>query len=191
LTEEAKRLREVPQKRSHFSLRAASLIVIMVLIITVFTGGIAYGVQNLVSGEVAEGVPVDGATEFRILAQQWYYNPANIKVNPGDTVRFILTSQDLTHGFAMNELGINLSLPPGVDVTHEIVIPPDMAEGAYTMYCSIFCGIGHPYLKGKIIVGAPVLFLGTDIGRTLPYIATSVMAGMFATFIIIGRRKAR
>ena len=198
MTEEEKRAQEIPPNRRRFYSRGASLITITVLIITLFTGGIAYGVQSLIGGEAAEGVMNGLWKEFRITAQQWYYEPAIIKVNPydyikvtpGDRVRFILTSKDLTHGFAINELGINLSLSPGAAVIYEVVIPQDMADGTYTMYCRIFCGIGHPYLKGKLIVGAPTLFFGIVIGKTLPYIATSVMAGMFAAFIVIGRRRA-
>ncbi len=200
MTKEEKRAQEVPQKRRRFYSRGASLIAITVLITTLFTGGIAYGTQGLIGGEAEEGVENGIWKDFKITVQQWYYDPSIIKVNPydainvrpGDRVRFILSSRDMTHGFAINEMGVNLAVPPGAAVIHEISIPHDMAEGTYTMYCSIFCGIGHPYLKGKIIVGAPTMFLfGIDIGKTLPYIATSVMASMFATFIIIGRRRAR
>ena len=192
MTEEEKRPQEVPQKRRRFYLRGASLIAITVLIITLFTGGIAYGVQSLTAEAMAEpvaGVLVDGVREFRISVRQWYYDPKIIKVNPGDTVRFILNSTGVTHGFALNEMGINLAIPPGEEVIHEVMIPPDMAEGIYTLYCSVFCGMGHPYLKGKIVVGTPILFLGVGMGKILPYIATSVMAGMFVAFIIIGRRR--
>lgn len=208
MTEEEKRAKEVPQKRRRFYMGGASLIAITVFIIILFTGGIAYEVQSLTKGKVEGGVlvgPLVGGEvrEFRIDVQQWYYEPKIIKVRPGDMVRFILTSQDLTHGFAINELGINLAVSPGAAVIHEVWIPTDyatdyegypyaMAEGTYTVYCSIFCGMGHPYLKGNIIVSSPLLFFGVDIGKILPYIATSVMAGMFATFIIIiWRRRSR
>ncbi len=188
MTEEEKRPQEVPQNRRRPYVGGALLIVITAFIITFFTGGIAYGVQSVIGGgEEEEGVLVDGVKEFRISAPQWSFEPGIIKVNPGDTVRFIVTSEDITHGFAINELGINLPLSPGVVVVHEVVIPPDIAEGTYTMYCSIFCGSGHPYMKGNIIVGTP----SGGIGKILPYIATAVMAGMFATFITIGRRRAR
>ena len=143
--------------------------------------------------EARAGVLVDGVKEFRISVQQWYYNPAIIKVSPGDTVRFILSSQDITHGFAINELGINRTIYADTKVMQEVVIPPDMPEDTYTMYCSVFCGMGHPILKGKIIVGYPRLFLGVGMDKILPYLATSVMAGMFARFIIkegiMGRRR--
>jgi hypothetical protein len=66
------------------------------------------------------------------------------------------------------------------------MIPPDVEEGIYTMYCSIFCGMGHPILKGKIIVGTPTLFIGIGMNKILPYVASTVMAGVFIAFIITG-----
>jgi cytochrome c oxidase subunit 2 len=188
-TKEEKSPQEVPKKRRRFYLGQASLIAITAFLITLFTGGIAYAVQSSTGGrgEAVEGVLVDGVREFRIQAQQWYFSPEVIKVNPGDTVRFIVTSRDIMHGFAINELGLNVPLSPGGRVVHEVTIPSHIAEGTYTMYCSIFCGIGHPYMKGSIVIGNP----GVEFGKFLPYIATVDMAGIFAAFIAIGRRRAR
>lgn len=183
--------REVPQRYRRSYMGEALLIVITVIIITLFTGGIAYGVQSMSVGAketVNEGVLVDGVREFRILASQWDFEPAKIKLNPGETVRFIVTSDDITHGLAINEVGINLALPPGKEMVKEVVVPSDTPSATYTMYCSIFCGIGHSYMKGESIIGEP---LGIGLGRMLPYIATTVMAGIFAAFIVIGRRRAR
>jgi heme/copper-type cytochrome/quinol oxidase subunit 2 len=140
---------------------------------------------------VDKGGFADGAIQFRIVERQWSFEPAIIKVNPGDRVRLILTSMDISHGFSINELDINLALSPEEETVREVVIPPDIAEGVYTMYCSVFCGIGHPYMKGKIIIGDPELFLGVGLGRILPYMATVVMAVMFAAITVIGRRRAR
>ncbi len=190
MAEEEKRPQEVPQKRRRPYVGGALLIAITAFIITLFTSGIAYGVQSAVGGgggKVEEGIVVDGVREFRILAPQWYYEPSTIKVNPGDTVRFIVTSPDITHGFAINELGVNLVLSPGVAIVREVVIPPDFPEGTYTMYCSIFCGSGHSYMKGSLIIGAG----GAGMGKILPYIATAVMSGVFIAVGIIGRRRAR
>ncbi len=190
MTEEEKKPQEIPQKRRRPYAGGALLIAITALIIILFTGGIAYAVQSLIGGaqeEVVEGVLVDGVREFRISASQWYFGPGSIKVNPGETVRFIVTSVDITHGFAINEMDVNLPLAPSGEIAREVVVPADIPEGTYTMYCSIFCGIGHPYMKGSIIIGDP----GVGIGRILPYVATLVMAGMFAAFIVIGRRRAR
>ena len=190
MAEEEKRPQEVPQKHRRSYAGGALLIVITALIVLLFTGGIAYSVQSLIGGEreeTVEGILVDGVKEFQISASQWYFDSGAIRVNPGDRVRFVVTSEDITHGFAINELGVNLPLCPTCVVTREVVIPLDIADGTYTMYCSVFCGIGHPYMKGRMIIGDS----GFEIGGILPYIATGVMAGMFTAFIVIGRRRAR
>lgn len=176
----------VPQEHKRYRGGTTLLIAITALLIALFTAGIAYSVQTITQGaQVAEGVLVDGVREFRIRAQQWDFNPATIKVQPGETVRFIVTTQDIMHGFAINELGINLPLSPGAQVEQEVTIPQDMPEGTYTMYCSIFCGIGHPYMKGTIIVGTP----GLEPGKFLPYMATIALVGIFGIFVIVGRHR--
>ena len=167
------------------------LIIITTLIIICFTGGIVYGVQDLVGGGTASrGEFIDGAREFRISVRQWSFEPAVIEVNPGERVRFFLTSADVWHGFAINELGINLATPFGETAMGEVVIPADIPEGIYTMYCSIFCGLGHPYLKGQITIGDPKFFLGLNPGKLLPYSATLAVVIIFAAFVVIGGRRA-
>lgn len=165
------------------------LIAISIAIGILFTAVIAYGVQSVVAsgGPPVEGELVDGVRHFELSAKQWGYTPALLKMNPGDIVSFNVTSQDIMHGFAINELGVNLALTPKVGIIRQVVIPPDIPQGTYHMYCSIFCGVGHPFMKGTILIGEP----GFEIGKFLPYFATLVMAGMFAAFVIIGRRGAR
>ena len=75
-------------------------------IIALFTGSIAYGFQIVIggSGEPVEGMLMDGVREFNVSVQQWFYDPAIVKVNPGDKVKFIVTNKDVYHGFAINHL---------------------------------------------------------------------------------------
>ncbi len=191
MTKEKKETQEVAEEPRRSYRGVASIIIITVIIITLFTGIMAYGVQSVTGAGEAErdeGVMLDGVKEFRLLGPQWEFEPRLIKMNPGDTVRFIVTSPDITHGFAINELGVNISFSPGLDGVQEVVIPPDIAEGTYTVYCSIFCGSGHSHMKGTVIIGEPA---GFEIGKILPYVATGAMAGMFGVFITIGRRRAR
>lgn len=97
--------------------------------------------------------------EFTIINYQWGYSPPSIVVGEGDLVRLRLISSDITHGFAINEYGINIEVPPGKVVTVEFVA----TKPAY-FYCSIFCGSGHFAMKGELIVSgkhAPRMALGT------------------------------
>ncbi len=174
MVEEEKGFQEIPRKRRYHYLRGASLIVMTVLIITFLVSGMAFGIQSLIRDggeEVARGVWVDGVREFRILASQWNFEPGIIKVNPGDTVRFRVTSTDLMHGFTINELNINLYLPSGVEVVHEVVIPSDIAEGIYRIDCNICGAIGHPPMNGSIIIGS----YSVGMGENLPYISSPLL----------------
>ena len=161
MAEKEKILQEIPKKRRHPYLWEALLIVMTVLIITLLVSGMAFGIQSSIGDggeEVARGVWVDGVREFRIVASQWNFEPGIIKVNPGDRVRFRVTSTDLRHGFVINELNINLYLSSGVEVVHEVVIPLDIAEGIYKIDCNGCGTIGHPHMNGSIIVGGPVVW---------------------------------
>ena len=176
---------KIPGEASPTYRGKAFFIVTTALIIALFTGAIAYGVQTVIGdgGGPEEGVFVDGQRKFDITVQQWYFEPTVIKVNPGDNVSFNLTGKDVWHGFAINELGINLTIHGNETMTKEVVIPADLTEGS--------CGLGHPYLKGRIIVGEPKLFLGIGLGRALPYAATLAMAVIFAAVVVIGGRRVR
>jgi len=187
LTEEKKVAQESSQRREGTYAAGALLIAITILINILFTGAIAYGITSKTGSKPVEGVLVSGVREFKMTAQQWYYSPNIFKANPGDKVEFSVASQDIRHGFAINELGINLALSSAGAVLGKAVIPSDIPSGTYTMYCSIFCGIGHPYMKGTIIIGDP----GFNINKFLPYFATLVMAGVFISFTIVRRREIR
>ena len=186
MTEEKKVAQESPQRRGGTYAAWALLIAITILINIIFTGAIAYAIKSKTGLKPVEGVLVNGVREFKMTAQQWYYSPNIFKANPGDAVAFSVASQDIRHGFAINEMGINLALSSAGAVLGKAVIP-DIPSGTYTLYCSIFCGIGHPYMKGTILIGEP----GFDINKSLPYFATLVMAGVFIGFIIVRRREIR
>jgi heme/copper-type cytochrome/quinol oxidase subunit 2 len=98
-------------------------------------------------------------------------------VSRGQTVRFVVSTDDLDHGIAINELGINLQLHPGVEATSRAVVVdvPDGEDavhqrdpsitsvtftarsvGAYDVACvdsgmdgSGTCGWGHKWMVAK------------------------------------------
>lgn len=87
--------------------------------------------------------------EFTLRAFQFAFDPAQIKVKKGDRVRITITSEDVEHGFAIREYGINKRLVPGNPVVVEFTA--DKA-GTFTIYCSVYCGPGHGGMRGKLIV---------------------------------------
>ena len=64
-------------------------------------------------------------------------------------MRITATSEDVQHGFAISEYGINQTINPGEQTVIEFTADKN---GSFTYYCSIFCGMGHRSMKGTLIV---------------------------------------
>lgn len=99
-----------------------------------------------------ENVPTasdSNVVEINMTAEQWKFTPNEVRVKLGDTVRMTVTSLDVTHGFAINELNVNETIPAGETVTFEFVANK---KGTFRQYCSILCGVGHSGMDGNFIV---------------------------------------
>jgi cytochrome c oxidase subunit 2 len=122
----------------------------------------------------------EGVKDISIHARSWGFTPSVIHVEPDDTVRFRVVSDDIKHGFAINELGLNLQLAVDREVRSpdvKIALPP----GKYTIHCSTFCGLGHSTMKASLVVGD----LRPAAAARLPWLAsllTLAAAGSFAAF---------
>lgn len=86
---------------------------------------------------------------IEIKASQWKFEPDTITVKKGESVKLIITSQDVTHGFSLPAFNIQETLKPGQTVTVEFV--PDKA-GTFPFRCTVFCGSGHSGMDGTLIV---------------------------------------
>ena len=81
------------------------------------------------------------------------YIPETIEVREGDRVTFRMTNvetiRDMTHGFALPDHGLNVSLPPGPRRDHD-----RHAEkpGVYWFYCTNFCSALHLEMRGRLVV---------------------------------------
>lgn len=85
-------------------------------------------------------------TEITMEAKMMEFLPSQIKVNKGEKVRLIITSQDVTHRFIMQGYDINKELKQGEDVIIEFTADK---EGTFTFYCDV---PGHEKMRGKLIV---------------------------------------
>lgn len=135
----------------------------------------------------ADGAPRGGAREIAVRVHAWGFSPKVVRVGPGETVRFLVRSDDIAHGFAINELHMNLPLRPGREVRSpsvEMTLP----EGTYAIHCSVFCGLGHPSMKARLVVGTPP----PPPGARAPWIASLLTAGAVAAFsLVAGLRRRR
>ena len=135
----------------------------------------AYGLAGVIPA--GDDVTRDGVRQVTIRGHTWGFSPNIIRVATGETVQFIVRSEDLQHGFAINELGLNLQLASGRDVRSPAV-KVDLPDGFYPIHCSVFCGIGHPSMKARLVVGAPP----PAPGSRLPWIASLLSAAVAVGF---------
>jgi cytochrome c oxidase subunit 2 len=91
--------------------------------------------------------------EVNVVAMKFSFEPATIQVVAGEPVRLVVRSADVTHGFSIRELKIDLQVPKGGEpVVAEFTAPP---AGRYEVACSEFCGSGHGQMKTALVSVAP------------------------------------
>ncbi len=93
-----------------------------------------------------------GRYEVNLVAQVWSYAPAEIRVPKGAQVTFYLHSRDLVHGFLLEGTNVNMMVVPGRTgkVTHTF-----QKAGEYKIICNEYCGTGHHFMQGRVIVYEP------------------------------------
>ncbi len=128
------------------------------IVTTAAVGPLAAAIIWIAGGPAVPLPPVDpvdgGPREIAVAVHAWGFSPAVIRVRPGERVIFTAVTDDIKHGLAINELGVNLQLAPGRPARSPAV-RVDLAEGVYAIHCSAFCGLGHPAMKARLVVGAP------------------------------------
>jgi len=94
-----------------------------------------------------------------VTGQQWtwtYYYPSLgvqshvLELPLGRPVEFRVTSDDVLHGFAIDELGVAMDANPGFWVTAPIVTPNRLGE--MTARCVELCGLYHTYMWTQVNV---------------------------------------
>ena len=86
---------------------------------------------------------------IEIICHRSYYEPSTIRVPKGQPVEISLTSEDVTHGFALDEFGIAREIPTGPPT--KIKFTPDK-EGTFEFHCVVRCGKDHLKMRGSLIV---------------------------------------
>jgi len=88
---------------------------------------------------------------FQIDARQYAYSPSELHVNPGDIITFELISTDVVHGLYIDGYGISVEADPGQ--TARLTFVADR-PGSFRFRCNVTCGAMHPFMIGKLTVGA-------------------------------------
>jgi heme/copper-type cytochrome/quinol oxidase subunit 2 len=88
---------------------------------------------------------------FHIEAHQFAYAPGELKVNRGDTVTLQLVSTDVVHGLYIDGYDLAVEADPGQTSTITFVAD---RPGSFRFRCNVTCGAMHPFMIGKLTVGA-------------------------------------
>ncbi|HEX8958391.1 MAG TPA: cupredoxin domain-containing protein [Solirubrobacterales bacterium] len=78
------------------------------------------------------------------------WSAKEIRVKSGEEVAIRLTSEDVTHGFLIPDLGIQ-SAPIQAGAYQTVRFRADR-PGVYTYYCYVLCSHRHGAMIGKLIV---------------------------------------
>ncbi|GIV64121.1 MAG: cupredoxin domain-containing protein [Chloroflexota bacterium] len=84
-------------------------------------------------------------------ARQFAYSPAVLKVNRGDTVTIKLVSTDVVHGLYVDGYNVSVTADPGQSTSLSFVADK---PGSFRLRCNVACGAMHPFMIGRLEVGA-------------------------------------
>jgi cytochrome c oxidase subunit 2 len=101
------------------------------------------------AGDARAGQKETAPVEIKVTARQFEFEPRTITVHKGEPVRLAITSEDVDHGFAVDEFKINKRIKAGAKTVVEFT--PDR-EGKFRIYCSVVCGDGHDKMVGELVV---------------------------------------
>lgn len=87
-------------------------------------------------------------SDVYILSRMWNWYPI-LKLKKNSKYILHLSSLDVNHGFSLYPAKINLQLLPNYD--YALTVFPN-TPGDYKIICNEFCGIGHHFMVGKIII---------------------------------------
>ena len=110
-------------------------------------------------GAAADTTPVpnagarDGPVDVYLMAFQWGYAPSVLRLETGVPYRFRMMAVDVAHGASL-QLGRGgriVRLRPGTRVEQELTFS---RPGEYLLYCTVYCGLAHDRMQGRVIVSA-------------------------------------
>ena len=118
---------------------------------------------------------VPGEKFFHIDARRFEYDPAILKVNPGDRVTIELQATDVVHGLAIDGYDLETTADPGKTARLTFVAS---RQGTFRFQCTATCGNMHPFMTGKLEVGQ----------NTLLWRAIVLTGLVFAAAVWMGRK---
>ena len=93
-----------------------------------------------------------GYHEFTMTAKNYEFDPGVITVKKGEKVRLFITATDRDHGIKIQGYDIDQVLKKGSTATIEFTASK---AGTFEFKGSVYCGMGHHKMKGKLVVEEP------------------------------------
>jgi cytochrome c oxidase subunit 2 len=88
--------------------------------------------------------------KITIVAKKYKFEPNRIELKVGEPVEITFQSLDAKHGFSCKDLKLEKVIFTK-DSPGKLTFTPDKA-GTFKFKCAHFCGLGHPKMKGEIVV---------------------------------------
>jgi len=86
---------------------------------------------------------------IKVVMKKYEIEPAVIRVKSGEIVELEVATQDVEHGFEVEQLGIREPVQPGKPAVFIFKAP---AKGEYQVTCGILCGPHHDDMRAKLVV---------------------------------------
>ncbi len=86
----------------------------------------------------------NAARTVEIHAKRFSFSPAEITLKKGETVKLVVTSEDVTHSLVIPDLHVKAEASK--DHPAEVTITPEKV-GDFQGKCGHFCGEGHASMK--------------------------------------------
>jgi plastocyanin len=103
-------------------------------------------------GAPAQEAPADeGPVDVYLMAYQFGFLPAVLRLEAGVPYRFRMMAVDVAHGASVR-VGPGarvVRLRPGVLVEQELTF---QRAGEHLLYCTVYCGLAHDRMQGRIVV---------------------------------------
>ena len=127
------------------------------------------------------------------MADSGGWTPDHLEAIAGKPLHLRLTSDDVTHGFAVGQMDMeSVDVEPGkvADVTLLFQKP-----GSYTFYCTRWCGINHWRMRGTIevsgdeslpVAATPPLYVKLGIDLDAPHQAAEVPSHQLSNVSYLG-----
>ncbi len=102
-------------------------------------------------GSTSPGQDDTGPIDIYMMAMRYAYEPEVLRLEADLPYRFRIMSMDAIHGASVN-VGFAGHIMRRPARTMAEMTMTFTEPGEYLVYCTVYCGLGHDMMKGKIIV---------------------------------------